>query len=141
MDQTEIRSKLTEKGLRITPQRLSIFEAIIILQNHPTAEDIIAFIRKNHPNIATGTVYKVLDSLAENGLISKVKTDKDIMRYDAMMVNHHHLYCVNSDKIKDYVDEELDELISGYFAKKEIAGFKIEDIKLQINGKFINEPS
>jgi Fur family peroxide stress response transcriptional regulator len=141
MDQTEIRNKLTEKGLRITPQRLSIFEAIIMLQNHPTAEDIIAFIRQDQPNIATGTVYKVLDSLAENGLISKVKTEKDIMRYDAMMVNHHHLYCIDSDKIKDYVDEELDELISGYFAKKEITGFKIEDIKLQINGQFINEHS
>jgi Fur family peroxide stress response transcriptional regulator len=141
MNQTEIRNKLTEKGLRITPQRLSIFEAIIMLQNHPTAEDIIAFIRQDQPNIATGTVYKVLDSLAENGLISKVKTEKDIMRYDAMMVNHHHLYCIDSDKIKDYVDEELDELISGYFAKKEITGFKIEDIKLQINGQFINEHS
>ena len=141
MNLTEIRNSLISKGLRVTPQRLSIFEAIIKLRNHPTAEEIIAFIRQDQPNIATGTVYKVLDSLAENGLISKVKTEKDIMRYDAMMVNHHHLYCVDSDKIKDYVDEELDELISGYFAKKEIAGFKIEDIKLQINGKFINEPS
>jgi Fur family peroxide stress response transcriptional regulator len=139
MDQTEIRNKLTEKGLRVTPQRLSIFEAILTLQNHPTAEDVIAFIRKDQPNIATGTVYKVLDSLAENELILRVKTDKDVMRYDAMMENHHHLYCSDSDKIMDYVDAELDELISDYFSKKEISGFKIEDIKLQINGKFLNQ--
>jgi len=141
MDLTEIRNSLISTGLRVTPQRLSIFNAIIKLGNHPTADEIIAFIRQDQPNIATGTVYKVLDSLAENGLISKVKTEKDVMRYDAMMVSHHHLYCVDSDKIEDYVDEELDELIAGYFAKKEITGFKIEDIKLQINGKFINEPS
>jgi len=139
MDQTEIRNKLTEKGLRVTPQRLSIFEAILTLQNHPTAEDVIAFIRKDQPNIATGTVYKVLDSLAENELILRVKTDKGVMRYDAMIENHHHFYCTDSDKIMDYFDAELDELISDYFSKKEISGFKIEDIKLQINGKFLNQ--
>jgi len=139
MDQTEIRNKLTEKGLRVTPQRLSIFEAILTLQNHPTAEDVIAFIRNDHPNIATGTVYKVLDSLAENELILRVKTDKGVMRYDAMIENHHHFYCTDSDKIMDYFDAELDELISDYFSKKEISGFKIEDIKLQINGKFLNQ--
>jgi Fur family peroxide stress response transcriptional regulator len=141
MNLTEIRNSLISKGLRVTPQRLSIFEAIIKLHDHPSADEIIAFIRQDQPNIATGTVYKVLDSLVENGLISKVKTDKDLMRYDALMVNHHHLYCVDSDKIHDYIDEELDALIAGYFAKKEISGFKIEDIRLQINGNFINEPS
>jgi Fur family peroxide stress response transcriptional regulator len=139
MNQAEIRNKLTEKGLRVTPQRLSIFEAIIKLHNHPTADDVIAYIRKDHPNIATGTVYKVLDSFVENELISRVKTDMDVMRYDAKMENHHHLYCTDSDKIIDYVDLELDELILDYFTKKEITGFKIEDVKLQINGKFLNK--
>jgi len=72
----ETRNKLVEKGLKITPQRIAILEAIIKLNNHPTAENIIEYIRKNHPNIATATVYKVLDALVENGLIKKVKTEK-----------------------------------------------------------------
>ena len=60
---TEIRNKLIEKGLKVTPQRIAILEAIIKLNNHPTAENIIDYIRNNHPNIATATVYKVLDAL------------------------------------------------------------------------------
>jgi len=136
---TECKNKLIDKGLRVTPQRLSIFGAIIKLNNHPTAEDIIVFIKKNHPNIATGTVYKVLDSLVENGLVKKVKTEKDIMRYDAVMENHHHLYCSESDKIADYYNEEIIELLSDYFKKHEIPDFEIGDIKLQIIGKFLNE--
>jgi Fur family peroxide stress response transcriptional regulator len=68
----EIKNKLVEKGLKITPQRIAILEAIIKLNNHPTAENIIEYIRKNHPNIATATVYKVLDALVENGLIKKI---------------------------------------------------------------------
>lgn len=133
----EIRSKLIEKGLKVTPQRIAILEAIIVLNNHPTVENIIEYIRNNHPNIATATVYKVLDALVENQLINKVKTDRDYMRYDAILDKHHHLYCSESDRIEDYNDEELNKMIDQYFEKKEITNFKIEDIKLQIIGKFI----
>jgi Fur family peroxide stress response transcriptional regulator len=133
----EIRSKLAEKGLKITPQRIAILEAITELHSHPTAENIIEYIRKTHPNIATATVYKVLDALSGNGLIKKVKTDRDIMRYDAITENHHHLYCAETDRIEDYFDIELNEIIEDYFNKKKIPDFKIEDVKLQIIGKFI----
>jgi len=134
---SEIVTKLNEKSLKVTPQRIAILEAIIKLNNHPTAENIIEYIRKNHPNIATATVYKVLDALVENELIKRVKTDADIMRYDAIMESHNHLYCADSDRIEDYFDPELNQLIEGYFEKKEIPGFKIEDIRLQIIGKFL----
>jgi Fur family transcriptional regulator, peroxide stress response regulator len=137
MKAEEIRNKLREKGLKITPQRIAILKAIIKLNNHPTAENIIEYIRRNQPNISVATVYKVLDALVANGLIKKVKTEKDIMRYDAVMENHHHLYCSDSDRIEDYNDNELTEMLEKYFKKKQIPDFKIEDIKLQIIGKFI----
>ncbi len=133
----EIRSKFLEKGLKITPQRIVILEAIYKLNNHPTADSIIEYIRESHPNIATGTAYKVLDTLVENGVIRRVKTDKDIMRYDAILENHHHIYYSDSESIEDYFDNELNELLEKYFQEKEIPDFKIEDIKLQIIGKRI----
>jgi Fur family transcriptional regulator, peroxide stress response regulator len=131
----EIREKFLEKGLKITPQRIVILEAIYKLNNHPTADHIIEYIRESHPNIATGTVYKVLDTLVEKGVISKVRTDKDIMRYDAVMENHHHIYFSDSDSIVDYFDDELNELLENYFEEKEIPDLKIEDIRLHIIGK------
>jgi Fur family peroxide stress response transcriptional regulator len=123
----------------VTPQRIAVLEAIIKLNNHPTAENIIEFIRNNHPNIATATVYKVLDALVVNELIKKVKTDRDVMRYDAVMESHHHLYCSESDRIEDFVDTELNEMMEKYFEKKKIPDFKIEDVKLQIIGKFLKD--
>jgi Fur family transcriptional regulator, peroxide stress response regulator len=131
-------NKLIEKGLKVTPQRIAILEAIVKLNNHPTVENIIEYIRKNHPNIATATVYKVLDALVSNDLIKKVKTERGIMRYDAIIESHHHLYCSDSDRIEDYRDNELNELLERYFETKGIPDFKIEDIKLQIIGQFIN---
>ncbi|MCF8430006.1 MAG: transcriptional repressor [Bacteroidia bacterium] len=132
------REILKEKGLKVTPQRVAIYDAIVSLKNHPTAENVIEYIKTNHPNISVGTVYKVLDSLVENELLKKVKTEKDIMRYDAILSNHHHLYCVETEKIEDYEDENLNELINNYFKNKKIKNFKIQEIKLQITGKFSN---
>lgn len=135
------REKLKEKGLKVTPQRVAIFDALISLDNHPTAEEVGAYIRENHPNISVATVYKVLNTFAENNLIKKVKTAKDIMRYDALVASHHHLYCSDSDKIKDFHDEKLNDLINNYFIENKINGFSIEDIQLQITGKFKNQKS
>jgi Fur family peroxide stress response transcriptional regulator len=136
MDISEIRNKLTINGLRITPQRIAVMEAIIKLDNHPTADKIFCFIKENHPNISAATVYKILEVLVENGLIRKVKTDKDVMRYDAITEYHHHLYCAESDRIEDFNDSELNNLLDNYFSLHNIPGFKVEDIRLQIIGKF-----
>lgn len=132
----EISSKLTEKGLKVTPQRISILNAITKLNNHPTADNIVEYLRKNHPNISVATVYKVLDTFVENGLINRVKTEKDIMRYDAITESHHHIYCSDSERIEDYNDHELNALLESYFEMKKIPNFRIEDIKLQIIGKY-----
>ncbi len=132
------REKLKEKGLKITPQRIAIYEAVVKLKNHPTAENIIDYIKTNHPNISVGTVYKVLESLVEASLLKKVKNERDVMRYDAILHKHHHLYCSETDKIADFEDPELDQLIAGYFARKKIKGFKVKDITLQITGEFKN---
>ncbi len=128
--------KLTEKGLKVTPQRIAVFRAVTELNNHPTAENIIENIKSDHPNISVATVYKILDSLVENNLLSKVKTEKGIARYDAVMIPHHHLHSSETDRIEDYKDEKLDELISNYFKKNSIKDFEIQDINLQITGKF-----
>ena len=133
-----IREQLKQKGLKVTPQRIAIYEAVVKLKNHPTAEYILDYIKKNHPNISVGTVYKVLDSLVENQLLKKVKNEKDVMRYDAVMQQHHHLYCTESERIEDFDDPELNKLITKYFEKEKIKGFKINDITLQITGEFKN---
>jgi Fur family transcriptional regulator, peroxide stress response regulator len=136
MNKIRIITALKRCGLKVTPQRIAVFDAVINLNNHPTAENVTGFIKINHPNIATGTVYKTLETLVKCGIIKKVKTDIDIMRYDAVVEKHHHLYCSESDRIEDFYDNELNDILDSYLKKKKIPNFKIEDIKLQIVGKF-----
>lgn len=133
-----LKNKLRDKGLKATLRRLSILEAIIELNNHPTTEEIIKFIRNQNLNIATATVYKALDILVARKVIIKVETENQIIRYDSIPEPHHHLYSTESNKIKDYENEEINKILEKYFRKNKIQNFDIEEIKLQIIGKFRN---
>ena len=137
IDTIEIRNKISEKGLKVTPQRMRVLEAIYKLDNHPTAEKIIEYIRKTDPNVGSGTVYKVLETLVEKKLLHKVKTEKDAMRYDGTLEKHHHLYCVECDYIEDFANEKLDALLKDFFKENKIDNFIVDDIKLNISGNFI----
>ncbi len=136
MNQENNRNILIEKELKITPQRMAVLDALSHLKNHPTADNIIEFIKTNHPNIAIGTVYKTLETFVEIGITKKVKTEKDVMRYDSILENHHHLYAADTEYIEDYFDDELDKMIEKYFQRKRIPNFIVEDVKVQIIGKF-----
>ena len=133
----EIRDSISAKGLKVTPQRMRVLEAVYKLNNHPTAENILGYIRKKDPNIGSGTVYKVLETLVDKNLIKKVKTEKDVMRYDGILENHHHLYCIQCDYIEDYNNERLDRLLEEFFEENRIENFQIEEIKVNIAGNFI----
>lgn len=137
MNYSELVDILAEKELKVTPQRLAVLEALTMLKTHPTVEDIKEFVRKKNPNLALGTVYNILDTFYEKRIVTKVKTDKDFVRYDMDMHKHHHIYCEECDSIENYYDDELDQLLQGYFKKKRIPNFEIKEINLQITGNYI----
>lgn len=122
-------------GLRVTPQRIAVLEALL-KSNHPTADKLIELVRKSHPNIAIGTIYKVLETFVAKGLIKKLDTRGDSMRYDAILEPHHHLYSENTNRIEDFYDEDLSALIKDYLEKKKIENFKLSDFKIQLIGDF-----
>jgi len=134
----KIRNNLMEHGLKVTPQRIAVYEALCELNNHPTADNIIQYVLKKHPYISAATVYNTLETFTRKCLINKVKTEHDVMRYDAMLEKHHHLYCEDTGEIIDYRNAELNMLIENFFSENSVPGFEIKDINLQIVGKKIN---
>jgi len=136
MSKPVFHSLLKDAGLKVTPQRVAVLHAVFSLEGHPSSEKVSDFVKIRHPSIALGTIYNILDSLTEKRILTRVKTDKGVMLYDAVTSKHHHLYCDESDRIKDYYDEELDAILEDYFKKKKIDDFEVADIKLQLVGRF-----
>lgn len=139
MPDKEVIKILATNNLRVTPQRIAVLEVIMGLEKHPSAEDIIDYIRMNFPHVPFGTVYKILDAFEEKGIIRKIKTQNGTVRYDAINSQHHHLYGEDHNRIEDYFDEDLSRILNNYFKKKKIPGFEIKEFKLHIMGEFIDD--
>lgn len=134
----KVKEQLSEAGLKATHPRIVVLRELVISNDHPTAESIHESIKIDNPSISLGSVYRVLDVLVESGLIQRVSVRSGSKRYDANMSPHGHLYCLKTNKIQDFYDEELYELINEFFRKKRIRNFKINEIKLQVNGERID---
>lgn len=117
------------KGLNVTYQRLLIYKSLNRVKSHPTAEEIYQEVRKEYPSISLATVYKTLETLAENQLISKVTSLHDLARYDGDTSRHHHLVCLRCRKVVDIHDESLNQL---NFADQQ--GFKVSGYRIQVEG-------
>jgi Fur family transcriptional regulator, peroxide stress response regulator len=134
-----LKEKLSGHGLKVTSQRLVIYQSLLRRDDHPSAEIIFDRIRYDHPSISLATVYKTLDTLVASGLVKKVKTGDDLLRFDAKTENHSHLYCSSTNQIIDYEDDELHAILADYFTRKKLDNFKISDFQLQINGEIENK--
>jgi Fur family peroxide stress response transcriptional regulator len=127
---------LTDKGLRVTPQRIAVLDILLNFDNHPSIEFITEYLRINFPRISDSTVYNILNTFVKHGIINRVKTENGIIRFDPVTEKHHHLYSTDSEQIEDFFDAELDILLNEYFLKKQFPKFKIEEIRVQIKGIF-----
>jgi Fur family peroxide stress response transcriptional regulator len=132
----EIAEKLTQSGLKVTPQRIAVMQALMKFHHHPTAEEIFREVSQNIPGLSQTTVYNTLDVFVKKGIAQRIATDAGVMRYDVIAEAHHHLYCLGTARVEDYFDPELDKLLRDYFEKKKINGFRPIDIKLHLTGEF-----
>ncbi|MFN6944025.1 MAG: Fur family transcriptional regulator [Cytophagaceae bacterium] len=131
----ELKEKLLKANIKVTQQRIVIYQALLNLHNHPSAEQIYEYIRPTNPSISLGTVYKTLDTFESTGLVYKVLSPDDQQRYDANMEYHNHIYCMKTKEIIDFDDQELNKLIGEYFSRKKIKNFNIEDIRVHVTGQ------
>src|SRR5215472_997155 len=97
----EFAERCHASGLAVTPQRLSIIEALLDSTDHPRAEEIFAEVRRQHPHISLATVHRTLETLCRIGEARKVTALHDSARYDGNLAPHHHVICVRCRRIRD----------------------------------------
>jgi Fur family peroxide stress response transcriptional regulator len=131
----EIKEKLASHGLKATSQRLAIYEVLYKNLQHPTAEMVFELIHATNPSISLATVYKTLDTFADNGLVKRVSSEDGSLRFDAHVDSHSHLYCTNTKEIIDFEDNTLQSIIQEFLNTKQFENFVIKDFQLQINGE------
>jgi Fe2+ or Zn2+ uptake regulation protein len=127
----EFRTRCREHGLPLTEQRQIVFEAVLDVDNHPTADQVHEAVVRRDPGVARATVYRTLESLVRIGVITKACHPGKAIRYDSRTGAHHHLVCLRCDTIIDITDERLDALPVPDTVKY---GFEIKDFRVQLRG-------
>ena len=103
---------IKEQGLRLTPQRRIIIDAIHDASHELTAESIISTVQEKMPEVNKSTVYRNLDFLEKAGCVFKSEVDNHTVYHHAEGHHHCHLICKGCGKIIE-CDEELFEDLAG----------------------------
>jgi len=85
----------------MTPQKLAILEFLDGNRDHPTVQEIFAFVKSRLGQTARVTVYRFLRELIRNGMVRALCVDPDRMRFDADTTPHHHAVCRVCGRIVD----------------------------------------
>jgi Fe2+ or Zn2+ uptake regulation protein len=96
------------QGLKVTPQRQCIFEALVSTAGwHPTAEAIWAEVMRHMPAVSLKTVYQTLNDLSTMGVVAHLDIGTGSARFDTNTDRHQHVVCNRCSRVWDvYVDTE-----------------------------------
>ena len=129
-DQGSLRSTLHERGMRMTPQRQLVLDAVREL-GHATPEAICKKVQGTAPTVNITTVYRALDLLEQLGLVRHTHLGHGAPTYSAEEHEHVHLACHRCGRIDEVAIELLDELGKLLLAER---GFELDPTHLALSG-------
>ncbi|WP_205687640.1 Fur family transcriptional regulator [Clostridiisalibacter paucivorans] len=137
INEENLRSKLKEKGYKLTTQRRVIYD--VFAENsgdHLSPEEVYDKVKGKYPEIGLATVYRTLQLLEELGLVYKLNFDDGCSRYEINLENddnhhHHHLICLGCGRV---IEVKLDLLENLEDAIEKEGEFEIVDHNVKFFG-------
>lgn len=128
----QLRERLHEHGLRLTPQRLLVLDAVQRL-GHATPESVWSEVRQGDPDLNASTVYRTLDLFERLGVIRHMHLGSGPSTYHSGGgAPHLHLVCESCGA----VTEGDVELASGLVGRlREVHGFSPDVEHMAISGR------
>jgi Fur family transcriptional regulator, ferric uptake regulator len=128
----DVEALCAVKGLRITEQRRVIARVLSEAEDHPDVEALHARAAAIDPGISIATVYRTVRLFEDAGILERHDFGDGRARYEAAAESHHdHLIDVESGKVIEFVDAELEAL------QKQIAeklGYRLVDHRMELYG-------
>lgn len=105
----ELVERVKASGLRLTPQRLLILQALAGSRGHISVEKVFATVQKAYPYVDVTTVYRTLQILKRLGVVTEALLG-DKLHYELVRPGHqhHHLVCTGCGATFDLPPSYLD---------------------------------
>ena len=133
-----IEKKCLDKGVKLTDQRKVIAKVISESKeaygesDHPDVDELYNRVSKIDSKISIATVYRTVKLFEEAGILTKHEFKGDKARYEELNEGHHdHLIDVQTGKIIEFVDDEINHLQQKIAEKY---GYTLIDHKLELYG-------
>ncbi len=106
------KQELRDAGLKVTSPRVQILQLLDNHSNaHMTAEEVYKTLVDAGDEIGLATVYRVLSQFEEAGLVTRHNFEEGKSVFERNRGGHHdHMVCVDTGKIIEFVDEEIERL-------------------------------
>lgn len=108
-DGEPLRSTLHKRGMRMTPQRQLVLDAVREL-GHATPEEVCRHVQAYGVTVNITTVYRALDLLEELNMVRHTHLGHGPPTYSTEAHEHVHLVCHRCGRIDEIPCETLDEL-------------------------------
>ena len=129
-----LKEKIKAAGLKATPQRIAIFESMRKL-GHASADMVVEDLKENYPTLTVATIYNVLESFVNSGLLVRRFSSNNKMYFDVNVYEHAHFYDTEFNAYEDYHDPELVKIVMDYLSTKKIEHFDVKSVDIQLVGK------
>ena len=128
----DLEQLCAERGLRITEQRRVIARVLSESDDHPDVEQLHRRSARIDPKISIATVYRTVRLFEEAGILDRHDFGDGRARYEAAPEAHHdHLIDVETGKVIEFVDPELEALQRQNAAK---LGYRLVDHRMELYG-------
>ena len=106
-----ILARAEAHGLRLTEPRRTIARVIEEADDHPDVETIHARAAARDPSISVATVYRTVNLFEEAGILERREFGDGRARWeDAERDHHDHLIDLQTGKVIEFVDPEIEAL-------------------------------
>ena len=129
-ERAALRSTLHAHGMRMTPQRQLVLDAVRELQ-HATPEQVCQRVQDTAPTVNITTVYRALDLLEELGLVRHTHLGHGAPTYSAEQHEHVHLACHRCGRVSEAPTDVLAEVRGTLLAEY---GFALDACHLALSG-------
>lgn len=125
-----LRRTLHERGMRMTPQRQLVLDAVRELE-HATPDQICQRVQVTAPTVNITTIYRTLDLLDKLGLVRHTHLGHGAPTYSADDHEHVHLVCHRCGRMDEIPCELVDDL-AGTLSER--YGFELDASHLALSG-------
>lgn len=128
----DLEQRCIEAGLKMTGPRKVILKVLTQAKDHPSVDTVYEQAKAIDKTMSIATVYRTLSTLEELDIIVRREFNESFARYETNMDHHHHLIDVETGKVVEFENIELEKI------KIKIAeelGYELIDHRLELYGR------